>query len=84
MYVMLTFDSHTLAQAAFSRLHPHIEARMMPILRQVDATCGMAVRIDYFDLGEATARLSEPRFKRTRYYKVEGEPDAPVIEEIKS
>ena len=71
-YYLFTFESTHAAISTHKHLSGTIKAVIMPVLRQISASCGIAVRVDPADLDAALSLLSIwPA--GTKLYHIEGE-----------
>jgi len=69
---MIGFDSYNYATRAEKLLKPHLSVRIMPTLRCVSESCGMALRISVSDgdLADELLRTSELPLTVWRRYLV--------------
>ncbi len=81
-YYLFTFASTHAAISTHKRLAPSVKAVLMPVLRQISASCGMAVRVEPDALDRALALLEEIP-PGTRLYHVEGEQVTPLPDPVR-
>ena len=58
-YYLFTFHSSHEAIAAHKKLSEHMQAVIMPTLREISKSCGISVRIEPADIERARALLAD-------------------------
>lgn len=77
MYYILTFSNTHNAIKTKKILNDHISIRTIPVLREISASCGIALRIDDKDLKTLSAILKKENIDNYKLYEVD---DNSVIE----
>lgn len=71
-YYLYTFESTHGAISSHKLLKEHMEAIIMPILREISASCGMSVKVSPEDLDESLRLMREEGDSEFSLYHVCG------------
>ncbi|MHC1748407.1 MAG: DUF3343 domain-containing protein [Cellulosilyticaceae bacterium] len=71
-FILITFSSTHSAMAMERLLKKHFKIVMMPVLREISSSCGMAIKMDMEFYEKALEIINESNLEQDRYtiYKI--------------
>lgn len=71
-YYLFTFESTHGAISSHKLLKEHMDAVIMPVLREINASCGMAVKVRPEDMEKSLELMRLHMPDEYSFYKIEG------------
>lgn len=71
-YYLYTFESTHGAISSHQLLKTHMKAVIMPVLREINASCGMAVKVEESDFEQSLAIMKREGDTEFALYHIDG------------